>query len=67
MALFKVKIQQTTAQEGIVEADSAEEIKTEVETTNVVSWWALRVNRTVSSIVEEVVELEEKAGEQRYK
>ena len=63
MALFKVKIQQTTAQEGIVEADSAEEIKTEVETTNVVSWWALRVNRTVSSIVEEVVELEEKAGE----
>ena len=63
MALFKVKIQQTTAQEGIVEADSAEEIKTEVETTNVVSWWALRVNRTVSSIVEEVVELEEKASE----
>ena len=32
MALFKVKIQQTTTQEGVVEAASAEEIKREAET-----------------------------------
>ena len=63
MALFKVKMQQTTIQEGVVEAASAEEIKTEAETNNIISWWALRVHQTTSSIVEEVVELEEKAGE----
>ena len=63
MALFKVKIQQTTTQEGVVEAASAEEIKTEVETNTNISWWALRVHQITNSIVEETVELEEKAGE----
>jgi hypothetical protein len=63
MALFKVKIQQTIIQEGVVEAASAEEIKREAETNNNISWWALRVHQTTNSVVEEVVELEEKAGE----
>lgn len=63
MALFKVKMQQTTIQEGVVEAASAEEIKTEAETNNIISWWALRVHQITNSIVEETVELEEKAGE----
>jgi hypothetical protein len=63
MAFFKVKIQQVTTQEGVIEANSAEEIKTEVETNNNVVWWALRSNEITGTTIEETVELEEKAGE----
>ena len=63
MALFKVKIQQIITQEGVVEAASAEEIKTEVETNHNIVWWAQKSHEITSSTVEEVVELEEKAGE----
>ena len=34
MAFFKVKIQQIISMEGVIEANSAEEVKTEVETNH---------------------------------
>ena len=61
--MFKVKIQQITTQEGVVEANSAEEIKTEVETNHNIIWWAQKSHEITSSTVVENVELEEKASE----
>jgi len=62
MAFFKVKIQQIVTMEGVIEANSAEEIKTEVETNKNVSWWAQKSSELTSNTITESVELEEKAS-----
>ena len=62
MAFFKVKIQQIISMEGVIEANSAEEVKTEVETNHNVSWWAKKSSALTSNTITESIELEEKAS-----
>jgi|TARA_Y100000310_G_scaffold256770_1_gene264646 hypothetical protein len=62
MAFFKVKIQQIVSMEGVIEAASAEEVKTEVETNHNVVWWAQKSSELTSNTITESVELEEKAS-----
>ena len=62
MAFFKVKVQQIVSMEGVIEAASAEEVKTEVETNHNVVWWAQKSSELTSNTITESVELEEKAS-----
>ena len=62
MAFFKVKIQQIISMEGVIEANSAEEVKTEVETNHNVVWWAQKSSELTSNTITESIELEEKAS-----
>ena len=62
MAMFKVKVKMTTIGEGIIEGTDKATVIASLNANNI-DWWALRVHQTTNSVVEEVVELEEKAGE----
>ena len=62
MAFFKVKNRQIISMEGVIEANSAEEVKTEVETNHNVTWWAQKSSELTSNTITESIELEEKAS-----
>ena len=62
MAFFKVKNRQIISMEGVIEANSAEEVKTEVETNHNVVWWAQKSSELTSNTITESIELEEKAS-----
>ena len=61
MALFKVTVVAVTTTTGIIEANSKEEITSELEKIQYPVWWAQHTSETTSLTASDIAELEEKA------